>query len=302
MNQSIICFGEVLWDVLPTGKQPGGAPMNVAVHLRNFGMSSLLISRVGNDELGREMLEFLREKHLPTAYVQLGASQLTGVAKANLTDRNEVVYRILQPVAWDFIQYDDSLSALYQKSILVYGSLVARSQVSRNTLHKLLDQAALRVFDVNLRAPHYTPLDVTYLLQKADILKVNHNELAEIVSWYTAEILSEQAAMEFVRDRFNLKMVCLTRGENGASLLNKDGYTEHPGFQVKVEDTIGSGDSFLAAFLYKLLQGEAPGKILEFACAVGAYVAGQRGATPIVSERLIMQQIRKEEFAQVNSL
>lgn len=292
MNQPILCFGEILWDVLPTSKQPGGAPMNVAVHLRNFGMNAQLISRVGNDDLGRELLEFLREKHLPTAYVQLGATHLTGIAKANLTDRNEVVYKILQPVAWDYIQYDDSLSSLYQKAILVYGSLVARSQTSRNTLHQLLDQVALRVFDVNLRAPHYTPLEVSYLLQKADILKINHNELEEIIGWYTSP-LSEREAMEFLRDRFKLKSVCVTRGENGAILLNNDGFTEHPGFSVQVEDTIGSGDSFLAAFLYKTLQGETPAKTLEFACATGAYVATQRGATPTVSEQLILKSIRQ---------
>ena len=295
MTQTIICFGEILWDVLPTSKQAGGAPMNVAVHLRNFGLDSQLISRVGNDDLGRELLEFLRDKHLPTAYVQLGATHLTGIAKANVSDRNEVVYKILQPVAWDYIQYDASLEPLYQKSILVYGSLAARSQTSRNTLHQLLDQVSMKVFDVNLRAPHYTPLEVTYLLQKADILKINHNELSEIIGWYNTD-LPEREAMQFLRDRFNLKAVCVTRGENGAIMLNNDGFAEHPGFSIKVEDTIGSGDSFLAAFLYKTLQGETPKKILEFACATGAYVATQRGATPIVSEQLILKKIRQTEL------
>lgn len=282
MNQPIICFGEILWDMLPTSRQAGGAPMNVAVHLRNFGLNAHFISRVGTDELGRDLLSFLRNKSLPTAYLQLDHVNLTGVAKANLTDRNEVVYRILQPVAWDFIHYDASLTSLYQKSILVYGSLVARNQVSRQTLHQLLDQAALNVFDVNLRAPHYTPSEVTYLLSKADILKINHNELNEITQWY-APALSEREAMEYLRDRFNLKAVCLTRGEHGAALLNNEGYTEHPGFSVQVEDTIGSGDSFLAAFLKMYLAGASANETLHFACAVGAYVATQRGATPLVT-------------------
>ncbi|GAB4010359.1 carbohydrate kinase [Spirosoma migulaei] len=294
-STTIICFGEILWDVLPTCKQAGGAPLNVAVLLRNFGLNAQLISRVGNDPLGRELLEFLREKHLPTAYVQLGATHLTGIAKANLTNRNEVVYRILQPVAWDHIEYDASLTPLYQKSVLVYGSLAARSQTSRATLHQLLDQAALTVFDVNLRAPHYTPLEVTYLLQKADILKINYNELTEIAGWYTSR-LSERDAMHFLRDRFKLKTVCVTRGSAGAIMLNSDGFTEHPGFRVPVEDTIGSGDAFLAAFLYKTLQGESPMKTLEFACAAGAYVTTQRGATPIISEQLIRRKIRRVEL------
>lgn len=288
----IICFGEILWDVLPISKQPGGAPMNVAVHLRNFGLNAQLISRVGNDEAGRELLEFLRDKHLPTAYVQLGATQLTGIAKAEMNDRKEIVYKMLQPVAWDFIQYDTYLAPLYIKSILVYGSLTARSQTSRNTLHQLLDQAALTVFDVNLRAPHYTPLEVTYLLQKADILKLNTNELTEISSWYTTA-LSEREAMQHLRDRFKLKTVCVTRGNNGAIMLNSDGFFEHPGFAVQVDDTIGCGDAFLAAFLHKTLQGKTPEKTLEFACAAGAYVATQRGATPIVSEQLIRKKVRR---------
>ena len=256
--------------------------MNVAVHLRNFGLNANLISRVGTDDLGRELLTFLRAKSLPTAYLQLDHVNLTGVARANLTDRNEVVYRILQPVAWDFIEYEPSLTAFYQKSILVYGSLVARNQTSRQTLHRLLDQAALKVFDVNLRAPHYTPAEVTYLLSRADILKINHNELAEITQWY-APSLSEREAMEYLRDRFELRAVCVTRGENGAALLNNEGFTEHPGFSVRVEDTIGSGDSFLAAFLKMYLAGESASETLHFACAVGAYVATQRGATPLVT-------------------
>ncbi|GAB4055618.1 carbohydrate kinase family protein [Spirosoma litoris] len=291
-SKTIICFGEILWDILPDSKQPGGAPMNVAVHLRNFGLNAQLISRVGNDELGRELLKFLREKHLPTAYVQLGATHLTGIAKANVTERNEVIYKILQPVAWDYIQYDATLAPLYQKSILVYGSLAARSQESRNTLHQLLDQAALKVFDVNLRAPHYTPLEVTYLLQKADILKVNQSELAEIVGWYTSP-LTERDAMQYLRNRFKLKTICVTRAENGAIMLGNDGFEEHPGFPVNVADTVGSSDSFLAAFLYKTLQGETPKKTLEFACATGAYVATQPGATPIISELLIMKKVRR---------
>ncbi|QMW00400.1 carbohydrate kinase family protein [Spirosoma foliorum] len=291
-STTIICFGEILWDILPDSKQPGGAPMNVAVHLRNLGLNAQLISRVGNDELGRELLNFLRKKHLPTAYVQLGATHLTGIAKANVTERNEVIYKILQPVAWDYIQYDATLAPLYQKSILVYGSLAARNQESRNTLHQLLDQAALKVFDVNLRAPHYTPLEVTYLLQKADILKVSQSELAEIAGWYTSP-RTERDAMQYLRNRFNLKTICVTRAENGAIMLSNDGFEEHPGFSVNVADTIGSSDSFLAAFLYKILQGETPKKTLEFACATGAYVATQRSATPIISESLIMKKVRR---------
>nr|WP_293836346.1 carbohydrate kinase [uncultured Arsenicibacter sp.] len=293
MSQSIICFGEVLWDVLPTGKQAGGAPMNVAVHLRNSGMDAHLISRVGSDELGMELLAFLREKNLPTAYVQVTSTHPTGVALANVTDRNEVVYTLVQPVAWDFIQYDDTLTDFYKSSILVYGSLVCRSQTSRDTLKTLLSQAALKVFDVNLRAPFYSQPEIDDLFSEADIVKMNHHELALITRWYNRDTLNERQSMEFLSRIFNVKTICVTRGERGAILLTPDGFTEHPGFQVSVEDTIGSGDSFLAAFLSMYLAGEAPDRILHHACAVGAYVATQRGATPMVTPEALAAVYKK---------
>ncbi|GAA4414030.1 carbohydrate kinase [Nibrella viscosa] len=285
MTPTLICFGEILWDVLPTGKQAGGAPMNVAVHLRNFGLDAQLISRVGTDDLGRELIEFLEANSLPTTYVQTSHTHLTGVAKANITDRNEVIYKLLQPVAYDYIQFDDSLKALCRGAVLVYGSLAARSQTTRDTLLHLLDEASLKVFDVNLRTPHYTREVIEALMKKADILKVNHNELAEIVGWYSGET-DEQEAMNLLRQRYALRAVCLTRGENGAALLDNTGYYESPGVSVQVEDTIGSGDAFLAAFLTMYLAGETPEHTLRYACAVGAYVATQRGATPIIPETI----------------
>ena len=151
---AIVCFGEMLWDVLPTGKQPGGAPLNVAVHLRNFGLEAQLISRVGHDDLGAELLAFVERKGLGTKYVQRGETHLTGVVKANVSNTNEVTYKIVQPVAWDYIQYEPALSDLVQGAeAFVFGSLAARSPVSRETLYRLLQQAALKVFDVNLRPP-----------------------------------------------------------------------------------------------------------------------------------------------------
>lgn len=287
----LVCYGETLWDVLPSGKQPGGAPMNVAVHLRNFGLDSRMISRVGDDDLGHELLDFIAGKGIPTDTIQRGHTHLTGVVKANVSDSNEVTYKIVQPVAWDYIQYDDALGYLVDEAdVFIYGSLAARSQPSRDTLYQLLAKARLKVFDVNIRPPHYSRDIVEHLLVEADIVKMNHHELTEIAAWYGIAS-SESAAMQDLFDRFALRSLCVTRGENGAVLLNKHGFVQQGGFPVEVADTIGSGDSFLAAFLYKTLQGAQPQETLAFACATGSYVATQRGATPTFTEETIASRL-----------
>ena len=290
MTPTITCFGEILWDVLPTSKQPGGAPMNVAADLRNFGLNAQLISRVGSDDLGRELLDFLSQKGIPTELIQTGQTHLTGVAKANISDSNEVTYKILQPVAWDYIQLEPGLiEAVQQSELFVYGSLAARSLQTHETLLALLAVASRKVFDVNLRAPHYERETVEALLYQADIAKLNEHELVELSGWYGHEPDLQQA-MQQLRDRYTLDTLCVTLGEKGAALLDATGFTLQGGFQVEVADTIGSGDAFLAAFLYKTLQGETPRKTLQFACATGAYVATQHGATPAFSEETILSQ------------
>lgn len=290
MTPTITCFGEVLWDVLPTSKQPGGAPMNVAADLRNFGLNAQLISRVGSDELGVELLDFLTKKGIPIELVQVGKSHLTGVAKANISDNNEVTYNLVQPVAWDYIQLDEGLPEVVKKSdLFVYGSLAARSPQTHETLLALLAMAPRKVFDVNLRAPHYNREIVEELLHLANIAKLNEHELAELSGWYSAET-DLQKAMQQLRDRYGLETLCVTLGPDGAALLNNEGFFRQAGFLVEVADTIGSGDAFLAGFLYKMLLGETPQKMLEFACATGAFVATRSGATPDFTEQVIIDQ------------
>jgi len=290
MTPMITCFGEILWDVLPTSKQPGGAPMNVAADLRNFGLNAQLISRVGSDDLGRELLDFLTQKNIPTELVQTGQSHLTGVAKANLSDSNEVTYKIVQPVAWDYIQLEPGMVEVVQQSdLFVYGSLAARSPQTHETLRELLAVAPRKVFDVNLRAPHYDQATVDELMHQADIAKLNEHELLELSGWYGHET-DMHRAMQQLRDRYSLDVLCVTLGGDGAILLDAAGFVQQAGFSVEVEDTIGSGDAFLAAFLYKTLQNSPAQNALEFACATGAYVATQRGATPSFTEQTITSQ------------
>lgn len=283
---SVVCFGEILWDVLPAGKQPGGAPFNVAVHLHQLGVPAQLISRVGDDDLGAELLDFVRSKGLGTDYIQRGKTHLTGVVKANVDDAQEVTYKIVQPVAWDYVQHDAPLNAMVAAAdMFVFGSLAARSTATRETLYRLIAQAKFNVFDVNMRPPHYTKDIVKYLLGKADLVKMNHHELAEIMGWFGQESTADRpAAMQWLAERFQLQAVCVTCGADGALLWTNDQLYHAPGVRVEVQDTIGSGDAFLAALLKGWLAGQEPGECLRLACATGALVATHYGATPTFRE------------------
>ena len=281
----------MLWDMLPTGKQPGGAPLNVAVHLHNFGLDARVISRVGDDDLGTELVEFVASKGIPTATVQHGKTHLTGVVKVNVDDCNEVTYKIVQPVAWDYIQYNDELSQLVAEAdMFLFGTLAARTSATRETLYRLLPAARLRVFDVNLRPPHYSRDLVTYLLQHADIVKMNEHELVEVMSWYGG-LSTEEEALPWLAERFHLQAVCVTKGADGAVLWTSGQLYRSTGFAVTVRDTIGSGDAFLAALLKGWLAGQEPGVCLRFACATGSLVATYQGATPAISEALVQELV-----------
>jgi fructokinase len=291
MTPKIIVYGEMLWDMLPSGKQPGGAPMNVAIHLKNFGLEPLLISRVGSDDLGTELLDYLENKGLERNHIQTGTTHLTGIVKVNLADRNEVTYKIVQPVAWDYIQLTTEIKTLVQQAdLLVYGSLAARSSKSRETLIQMLEVAKLKVFDVNLRPPHFDQPTVEHLLAHAGIAKLNEHELSLIAGWYGLESELEDQ-IKFLAERFSLQMVCVTLGAEGAVVYTQNTFYWQKGYSVAVEDTIGSGDAFLAMFLKGYLTGTSIPETLRRACAMGALVATYRGATPGISESELMNFI-----------
>jgi fructokinase len=288
-TKKVICFGEVLWDMLPSGKMPGGAPMNVAFHLSNFGLDSAIISRIGTDDLGDELLAFMQSSGLNTSLVQRGINHLTGVVKVNMDDKNEVTYKIVQPVAWDYIQLEDkALKAVEQSDCFVFGSLAARNEGTRNTLYELIQNAPFKVFDVNLRKPYYTKEIVEHLLHKANLVKMNAHELAMITAWHNT-LTDEKTAIMHLSDRFNVPTVCVTRGGSGAILLKDGEFYESKGFAVNVNDTIGSGDSFLAALIKGIVLNEPPAESIEMACAVGSLVATHRGATPVISPEAVQE-------------
>ncbi len=292
-NQDYICcFGEVLWDLLPTGKLPGGAPMNVATHLQNLGLPAAMISSVGQDALGQELKDFLISKNCNTAYIQQHATLGTGIVKVTLSENLDASYDIVQPIAWDFIDLtNETTNLVSQAKALVFGTLVCRNSHSYHTLLQLLAVSNLKIYDVNLRSPHYSQAIIESLLQQADIVKMNDDELEIIASWYGIIDKSEETKIQELVQKFSLKTLIVTQGSNGAMLWHEEKIYQSSGFKVKVVDTIGSGDSFLAGFLKNYLAGQSPEYCLKYACAIGAVVASHQGANPSISEKDILQMM-----------
>lgn len=281
-NTKIICFGEVLYDVLPKKSIPGGAPMNVARHFERLGMDVTLVSRVGSDQNGVKLTNFLSKSGLNTTYVQVDPTLPTSEVVVKLDETNTATYEIKKPVAWDNIELHDDLVKKVQKSgILVYGSLAARSEATRKTLKELLKYNTLKVIDINLRPPYDTENVVLDLLEKADIAKLNIEELDQIARWKGFSELPEDERISKLHEIYNFDYLIVTYGPNGAKIFDGNELHYHPGYKVKTADSVGAGDAFLSGFMYKMLAKGAPlPEALDFACATGALVASRDGATP----------------------
>ncbi len=276
----VVCFGETLWDFLPQGKLPGGAPVNVAYHLKQLGKNPAVITRIGNDELGKELKEVYQSKNIETRFFQVDDINPTGKVFATLKEDNEVEYDIVQPVAWDFIEYNAEVDKMVAGSdYFVFGSLASRNEKTRNSLLHYLESAKIKVLDINLRPPHYTKGILETLLHHVDILKLNLSELHLISAWYD-DLESDEEMVKLLKKKFDLQIVIVTKGGNGAMLFMHHQFYYHAGYKVKVADTIGSGDSFLAAIVSKLIDGASPEEALDFASALGAFVASRSGACP----------------------
>ncbi|MGL4631628.1 MAG: carbohydrate kinase family protein [Leadbetterella sp.] len=288
-NLSICCVGETLWDMLPTGKQPGGAPMNVSLHLHNLGVESYMLSRIGKDELGEELLAFLESRRCNTSYIQIDPDYSTGYVDVKLNEKKEATYSIVKPVAWDFIENSEHyVERVKNSQAIVFSTLVARSPVSKSTLLQLLTNSkAIRVYDVNVRPPHTPRHLIEQILPLSDIVKLNEDEFNEIADWYGYS--KDKKGLQEIMIRFDLKYIILTRGENGAVLVSSDDWEETLGYKVKVIDTIGSGDAFLAGFLKCIFEKKSLSHSLDYACALGTLVASKEGATPYVSVEEIEQ-------------
>ncbi|HPE74997.1 MAG TPA: carbohydrate kinase [Draconibacterium sp.] len=280
-NNEILCIGEVLWDRLPSGAKPGGAPMNVALHLNAIGQNVSIASRIGNDEPGTELRSFLENSGLSTEFIQIDEHLPTSEVLVHLDENNNATYEICEPVAWDNLELTDSLKTKAREAgLLVFGSLASRNPVSRSTIMQLLEKDAVKLIDVNFRKPYDTQEVVEKLLEKTDIVKLNDDELVAFAQWHNKHKHDEKSLMKWFAKQYNLKMVCVTRGEKGAFLFCDGEFYEHPGFKVEAVDTVGAGDAFLAGLIASLLENKSPADALAFACATGAFVASKAGATP----------------------
>lgn len=281
---SIVCFGEMLWDLLPSGKVAGGAPMNVAIHLKRLGAPTHFISRVGADPLGDELLDWLKKTGLSAEGIQKDPQLPTGQVIVELDALGNATYDIVQPSAWDHIAVSpEARNWVRSADYFVFGSLVAREPYSANTLRRLLEYANTRVFDVNLRKPFYKREQIISLMLSADIVKMNAEEL-EIANQWLGPWDDQEEAIAGLADTFEWEACCVTLGDQGAILFEEGEFYRHSGFKVNVKDTVGSGDAFLATWLQQRLSGAKPAAALRAACAMGALTATHTGATPLLSK------------------
>lgn len=288
-------LGEVLWDMLPAGKQSGGAPANFAYMMRLLGHRAAIASRAGEDGLGTELREKLAQLGLDISHVQHDAVHETGTVKVRIDSEGQPEYEIVEGVAWDFLEFSASWERLAaEANVICFGSLAQRSNRSRATIRQFLSAAraeALRIFDVNLRERFFSADVLRESLRLANVAKVNEHELPVVMRelGMTRDVAAkdEAKAAETLRREFDLKLVCVTRGERGSLLVTERERNEHPGFQARVVDLVGAGDAFTAALAHHLLAGSSLRVMNEAANRLGAWVASQAGATPAAVESVI---------------
>ncbi|GMQ29910.1 carbohydrate kinase [Algoriphagus confluentis] len=292
MSNCVVVFGEMLWDCLPSGPVAGGAPMNVALNLHQLGMDVRLISAVGEDEDGDRLLEFLGSFGLPLDFIQIKKNHPTSKVLVDDFDPENIKYNILTHVAWDYLEWSEQLSQAVEKAdAFVFGTLGVRNPESLKTLLKLLHHKTLRVFDANLRPPFYDFEVIETLLGFADILKINEDELEIFADYFKTEP-TISGLCEYLDQHFPIDLICVTRGSKGAVIYQKGKIIEHPGYQVKFQDSIGAGDAFLSGFVKKYLEKSTPEETLDFACKLGGFVATQKGGTPKYTEEEVLRTIK----------
>lgn len=280
-----VCFGEVLWDLFPSGKKMGGAPLNVAFRLSQRGVSTTLISAIGEDALGNELKIAIEETGI-SAHLQKNTTYSTGSVGVHLDKGGSATYTIESPVAWDAIINEPAIERYVEEAdCLVFGSLVTRGATSKNTLKKLLMKASYKVFDINLRKPHYQLSDLLKWMRLADLIKCNEEELKEIVKYMGCKEIHIEKQIVFLAKQTVTQQVCVTLGSKGAIWYEDSHFIYQSGFETKVADTVGAGDSFLGTLLAGLLGGQPRADALEEACAMGAMVASRTGANPIISQK-----------------
>lgn len=288
MSKSVVCFGEVLWDLLPTGEKIGGAPLNVALRLNSLKVDSTIISKVGNDQYGKRLIEFLSENG-QNHIIQEDKEYETGVVNVDIDVNGNASYDIKFPAAWDFIESTQALKKkVSDADYFIYGSLVNRNEVSRKTLFELLEKANYKVLDVNLRKPHYDMATLVDLMSYADFIKLNRDELEEVCNYLEVDKTTSVTEMlKLISEHTQTNHICVTQGACGVTLLHHGEFYHNTGFLVSVKDTVGAGDSFLAGYISQLIEGKRPNMALDFASALAGLVASKAGANSTVYQEEI---------------
>jgi fructokinase len=296
----ILGIGELLWDMLPAGPQLGGAPANFTVMAGRLGDHATILSRIGDDDLGRQARDVLEPFPVDCSQLQVDPAHPTGSVTVSLAD-GQPSYTIHQPVAWDFFEATQPWrEAATTADAVCFGSLAQRSPVSRQTILELLEetrQGCQRIFDVNLRAPFYSAEIVRPSLQLATVLKMNDAEvplLLELLGLPGAASL-RHAADCLLNEFASLNLVAITRGGQGSLLVSREDHCDHPGIPTQIADTIGAGDAFTAAMTHYLLRGAPLAMLSEAGNRWGSYVASQSGAMPPISDETLRQIEREIE-------
>jgi fructokinase len=284
MKKKVVGLGEVLWDLLPERTCLGGAPANFAYITTLMGDHGIVSSRVGEDSRGLEALRRMEELGLDIDHVQTDREHPTGTVKVELDGKGVARFEIAHPVAWDSLEWTLDWQRLAEGADAVcFGSLAQRSEASRETIRHFLratSPATVKVFDVNLRQSYYSREVLAESMRLADIVKLNDEELPKIMALGEFPHKDELSSARLLLDAYELKLVCITRGGKGSLLVCGKDASEHPGFRVRVADTVGSGDAFTAGLLHEYLHGASLDLMNEVANLVGAWVASEVGAMP----------------------
>ena len=287
-NQVIVGIGEALWDVLPEGRKLGGAPANFAYHVSQFGLDSYIVSAVGDDALGKEIISNFKEKKLN--HIVDTVPYPTGTVQVELDPQGVPQYEIKENVAWDNIPFTPQLEALAHRTRAVcWGSLAQRSEVSRATIMRFVDSTSddcLRVFDINLRQNFYSREVIEESMRRCSVLKINDEELVIVSRLLQLPGIDVREKCRGLMELYGMKMVVLTCGVNGSYVLTAEEESCCPTPRVEVVDTVGAGDSFTGSFVAGLLEGKTMRQAHERAVNVSAFVCTQAGAMPVIPSDL----------------
>jgi fructokinase len=281
---TVVGLGEILWDLLPSGRQLGGAPANFAYCSHLLGERAVVASRTGMDDLGKEARESMLGKGITDQFLQTDPSHATGTVRVHLDEEGQPRFEITEPVAWDFLEWTPTWQALGESADAVcFGTLAQRSPQSHRTIVEFLratQPKALRVFDVNLRQNFYTSEIISDSLSQANVVKLNQEEVPRVRDLLRVNSNDELSFCREVVEKFKLQLMCITRGSNGSLLCDQTSEREHPGFRIQVKDTVGAGDAFTAALVSEYLRGASLAEINDSANRMGAWVASSAGAMP----------------------